>query len=116
MCENTSIDYLVIASISKSRTPGLAQELVEQKYYFTRIDASGGFLQGSTNTLLIGISKNRLDQLKEILRKYCRRRVSHIPTTTQIEALGQYSQPLIIEAETGGATIHTLPVTHFEQF
>jgi len=110
------IDTLVIASVSKTRIPGLTKELIERRFYFTRVDSSGGFLQGSTNTLLIGIEKERLNELKELLRKYCRRKITRVPTEAQIEAFAQYNQPIIVEAQTGGATVHSIPIEHFEQF
>ena len=116
MCENCGVDTLIIASVSKTRMPGLTKELVERHFYFTQVDSSVGLLQGSTNTLLIGISLDRYNELKELLLEYCQRKITHVPTQTQIEAFAQYSQPIIVETQTGGATIHTIPVEHFEQF
>ena len=116
MDKNSNVDTLVIVNASKTQMPSLTKELVEKRFYFTLIDSSGGLLQGSTNTLLIGIQLERHRELMNILRKCCQRRITHVPTQTQMESFAHYSQPMIIEAQTGGATIHTIPVEHFEQF
>jgi uncharacterized protein YaaQ len=116
MCENCEVDTLVIANISSEQIPLITKKLNQAKFYFTRISSTGGFLNISSNTLLIGISKNRYDDLINLLHKYGRKQRTHIATQTQIEAHFQPSQPIIIEAETGGSTILTLPVVYFEQY
>jgi uncharacterized protein YaaQ len=116
MCKNCNIDTLVIANVSKTQVAGLTKELVKNGFYFTLIDSSGGLLQGSTNTLLIGIIRERYNDLMDLLRICCQRKITHVPTQTQMETFAHYSQPMIIEAQTGGAMVHTIPVEHFEQF
>ena len=116
MCENCTINTLIIANASSEQVPPLTKELNKQRFYFTRIASSGGFMQLSTNTLLIGIHNERYDELMDILHKFCKKQRTHIATQTQIEAHFQPTQPIIIEAETGGATILTVPVEHFEQY
>lgn len=116
MCENCEINTLIIANASSEQVPMLTKELNKKHFYFTHIASSGSFMQLSTNTLIIGIPKERYDELMKIIRKHCRKQRTHIATQTQIEAHFQPSQPIIIEAETGGATILTIPVEHFEQY
>ena len=108
MCDNFGINTLIIANASSEHVPFLIDVLNKKHFYFTQIASSGGFLQISTNTLLI--------ELMELIRTYCKKQLTHIATQTQMEAHFQPSQPIIIEAETGGATILTLPVEHFEQY
>lgn len=116
MCENCEINTLIIANVASEQVPTLTKELNQKRFYFTRIASSGGFLHLSTNTLLIGIRQARYDELMEILHACCKKQRTHIATQTQMEAHFQPSQPIIIEAETGGATLLTLPVRHFEQY
>jgi len=116
MCENCDINTLVLVYLTSDQIPALTAALVEKKFYFTRIASRGGFLNLSTDTLLIGINKDRNAELMLILDTHCSKRRTHIATQTQMEAHFQPSQPIIIEAETGGATILTLPVEHFEQY
>lgn len=116
MCENCGIDTLVIVYITNEQIDELTKKLNAERFYFTRIASSGGILNYPNSSLIIGISKNRLDDLKNLIKQCCQRRTTHIATQTHIEAYPQYSAPVIVEAEVGGATLHTLPVEHFEQF
>jgi uncharacterized protein YaaQ len=116
MCENSNIDTLVIANIANEQIPLLIKELNKLRFYFTRIDSSGGLLYLSTSTLLIGIRKERYEKLMDLLHTYCKKQRTHIATQTQMETHFQPSHPIIIEAETGGASILTLVVEHFEQY
>ena len=116
MSENRQVDILIVANIASESLPTLTQELVQKQFYFTRVASSGGFMYSATNTLLIGIRKERYDTLMEILHRCCKKQRTHIATQTQMEAHFQPAQPLIIEAETGGATILSIPVDYFEQY
>lgn len=116
MSETSNIDTLVILYITNEQIDGLMQVFNQQRFYFTRIASSGGFLRYPNNSLLIGISHSRLDELKSLVQQYCRQRTTHIATQTHIESYPHLSAPVIIEAEIGGATMQTLVVEHFEQF
>lgn len=116
MCENCNVNILVIANIASEHIQKVTKKLNQERFYFTRIASSGGLLHNSTDTLLIGIEKERYDNLMDTLTQYCRKQKTHIATQTQMEAHFLPSQPFIIEAETGGATILTFPVKHFEQY
>jgi len=116
MCENCKINTLIIANVSSEQVPVLMKELIQKRFSFTRIASSGGLLTVSTNTFLIGIRQERHGELMGLLNTCCKKQLTHIATQTQMEAHFQPSQPIIIEAETGGATILTLPVDHFEQY
>ncbi len=116
MCENNKVDTLFIVNIYSENITQLRDRLNQEHFYFTQIASSGGLLQRITNTLLIGIRKDRSNELMTLLNTYCKKQRTHIATQTQMEAHFQPGQPIIIEAEIGGATILTLPVLHFEQY
>jgi uncharacterized protein YaaQ len=116
MCENCGIDTLVILHITNEQIDTLAEKLIDQHFYFTQIDNSGGFLNFPNHSLLIGITQDRLDDLKALIKQCCQRRTTHIATQAHIEVYPHHSAPTIVEAEVGGATLHILPVEHFEQF
>jgi uncharacterized protein YaaQ len=116
MCENCGVDTLVILYITNEQLDPLIQKLNAGRFYFTRIASTGGFLNYPNSSLLIGIARNRLDELKALIQDCCQRRLTHIATQTHIESYPHHSTPVIVEAEVGGATMHTLAVEHFEQF
>jgi uncharacterized protein YaaQ len=116
MGENSEINTLIIANAASEQVPALMKDLNKKHFHFTRIASGGSFMQLNTNTLLIGIRQERYDELMAVLHKHCKKQRTHIATQTQIEAHFQPAQPIIIEAEVGGATILTLPVEYFEQY
>ena len=116
MCENCNVDTLVFLYITNEQIDLLSQKLIEHRFHFTRIASSSGFLNYPNSSLLIGISKDRLDELKSLVKIYCQRRTTHIATQTHIESYPHHSTPVIVEAEIGGATMQMVSVEHFEQF
>lgn len=116
MCENCDIDTLIILYITNEQIDELTEKLNAERFYFTRIASSGGFLNYPNTSLIIGIASKRLEDLKAIIKECCQRRTTHIATQTYIETYPHHSAPVIVEAEIGGATMQTLAVEHFEQF
>jgi len=112
----SDIDTLVILNVTNEQIDVFAKELVKRQFQFTRIAGSGGFLQYPNNSLLMGISHDRLSELKDLVYQCCRRRTAHIATQSHVESYPHHSQPIIIEAEIGGASLQILSVDHFEQF
>ncbi len=116
MCENCDIDTLIIANVSSEDVHPLLEALNKRRFYFTRMAGGAGFFEHSTTTLLIGIQRERYDELMDLLLEHCRKQRVHIPVQAQLEAHFQITHPVFIEAEIGGATILALPIEHFEQF
>lgn len=116
MTSNAKINTLVIINVSGDQMQELTRQLVEKDFHFTQIDSSGGILHVLTNSLLVGIERQRYQELKELLYACCQRRRTHIAAETQMDIHLHPGQPIIIEAEVGGATINTMDVEFFEQF
>jgi uncharacterized protein YaaQ len=116
MKDDHRINTLVILYITNEQIDELMHKLYQHHFHFTRIASSGGFLHYPNNSLLIGIPRDRLDDLKSLVKECCQRRLTHIAAQTQTESYPHLSQPVMIEAEIGGATLQTLALEHFEQF
>ena len=113
MNANQDINLLVILILANEQISELTQELVKGSFYFTRIDSSGGILERATISLLVGINRVRLDALMKIIQTCCHTRLKFIPA--RVEAPMMQGQPLMIEAEVGGATVYAVEVERFEQ-
>lgn len=107
------VDQLALVVASGHQADELTQQLVGNKFYFTRIDSSGGILQEQTICLLIGFHRSRLPVLVGLAEEYCRPYQEYIPTQINL-AEGAPPFPLI-EAQAGGALIYVLDVERFEQ-
>ena len=114
MSSNRDIDLLVVVIVATEQITELTQELIKGEFYFTRINSSGGILERATVSLLIGINKIRLNPLMGIIRTCCHTRLKFIPA--RVEAPLMQGQPLMIEAEVGGATVYAVDVEQFIQF
>ncbi len=77
----------------------------------TNLSSSGGFLGGRNVTLLIGLMDGQEEQVVQILRKTCRRRVEYV--TTSLEG-APFHLPISTPIPVGGATIFTLAVERYE--
>jgi uncharacterized protein YaaQ len=108
-----AVDQLIIATVSGARAGALTDKLTNDGFYVTRVDSSGGILYEVTVSLLIGLDKARLPRLLEHIRECCGTRRRFIPA--HVEAPLLEVQPVMIEAEVGGATIYALDVERFEQ-
>ena len=113
MNETESIDRLVIAVVSRDDVGDLAQLLIRGGFYFTRVTSHGGLLSEEIVSLLIGINGSRHAALLDLISGCCHTRVKYVPAVDNSAFQGQ---PLMIEAEVGGAIIYTCEVEQFVQF
>ncbi len=114
MTQPGQIELLFVISVASEQAGELSQQLVRNKYYFTRVDSTGGLLEQATVSLLVGIDTSRRNALMEIIRSCCSTRRTYILARNEPPLL--QGQPLMIEAEVGGAIVSVLEVELFEQF
>ena len=113
MKSKTVIDQLVVVVVSSDQVGSLAQLLIKEGFYFTRVNSHWGILPVDMVSLLIGINASRHQELTDLISKCCQTRLKYIPT--QIDIPMFQGQPMMIEAEVGGAVIYTFDVERFEQ-
>jgi len=113
MNATVSIDRLVIAVVSSQDVGDLAQQLIHNGFYFTRVTSHGGLLSDEIVSLLVGINNSRHQALLDLIGRCCHTRVKYVPA---IDNSAFQGQPLMIEAEVGGAIIYTCEVEQFVQY
>ncbi len=113
MTPRNAVNQLMIATVSGTLAGALTDRLTHDGFYVTQVDSSGGILHEATASLLIGLDQVRLPRLLEHIRACCRTRRRFVPA--HVEAPLLEIQPMMIEAEVGGATVYVLDVEHFEQ-
>lgn len=111
--EKGRVDQLVIATVSSSQAGTLTSRLIKDGFYVTEIASSGGIMREATLSLLIGLHSSRLPRLLKHIRECCATYKRFIPA--HVEAPMFEFNPLMIEAEVGGATVYVLDVERFEQ-
>jgi len=108
-----NIDQLVLVVVSGNQSRNLMKHLNKHSFYFTIIDSTSSLFHAPTVCLLLGLNHSRMDQLNQLVKKYCRPYRRLIPIQSQ--AAGDYSQMPILEALEGGAILYGMAVEHFEQ-
>ena len=103
---------LVIAVINNDDSRTAITALTGRDFFVTQLSTTGGFLMVGNTTLLIGTEKERLPELKEILKKYC---VTREKTNPSVEAFGRGLLNHSVEEKVtiGGAVMCTLSVDEF---
>lgn len=113
MKPSQTINQLVLATVSGTQAGELINRLNRDRFYVTKIDSSGGLLYEATVLLLIGLDGIRLSHLLEHIRECCPTRRQFVPAHAETPFFA--AQPVMIEAEIGGATIYVFDVERFEQ-
>lgn len=90
------------------------QQLVQNAFYFTKIDSSGGsVLREPTVTLLIGVNSARQATLLKLFDDCCHSYREYIPA--QVSMPPSYPPLQMIEAQMGGALIYMMDIERFMQ-
>ena len=101
--------------VNKKDAPALAEALSTKGFMFTEIGSTGGFLRAGNTTLLIGVEDEKLDEVLDLIRKNCAKRMERVPTmsTTEMAPMVYHTTPA--EVMVGGAIVFVNDVCHFEK-
>jgi uncharacterized protein YaaQ len=102
---------LLIAVVQAQDSDNATSSLIKLGASVAKFPSVGGFLGRRNATLLIGVPKDKEDQVMAALQKNCRQRVEYISIPLE-------SAPLPLPAPTpitvGGAAVFSLEIEHFE--
>ena len=102
---------LVIAIVHDEDAQALLKELTASEFGVTKLASTGGFLKAGNTTLLIGVSKERIDDVVKIIEATCKTR-KEITTTTSL--MGDNSvMGMPLEISVGGATVFVVDVEKY---
>lgn len=108
----SKIDTMLVAIVQAQDAESAQFALQKMGVSSERLSSIGGFLGRRNATLLIGLTKNRQEQIIETLQANCRQRVEYIAVPLE-------SAPLLLPTPTpvtiGGATIFGLEIEHYEE-
>ena len=101
---------LVISIVSDKDASHLLNELVQKGYRTTKLASTGGFLREGNTTMLIGVEKERVDDVISIISTICQSRKQIV---TPISSLPGPAEPFAaypMEITVGGATVFVIDV------
>ena len=106
---------LIIAIIHDEDAHDLVEKLTEQQYGVTKLASTGGFLRSGNTTLLIGVEKEKIDHVIDIIKETCKSRKEVAPAPTPMMGSTGVFVTFPIEVKVGGATIFVLDVDRYEK-
>lgn len=104
---------LIVAIIHDEDTYRLTEELTNSGYKATKLASTGGFLKTGNTTIFIGVEKEKVDDVIEVIKKVCKttKQMSVLNQPVSTLADGMISYP--IEVTVGGATIFVIDVDKY---
>ncbi len=106
---------LVVVILQDKDTPPLLDALNEQEIRATKLASSGGFLRAGNTTLLIGVSEDQVDKVKELVKDHCSSRQQMVNPVSPVSGTADSYLPFPVEVTVGGATVFVVDVDQFEQ-
>ncbi len=100
---------LVLAIVNNEDSAVVASALTAEGYFVTKLSTTGGFLMIGNTTLLIGTDDDKVENIKEILKKHSSTRTAVNPTHAAY-GCGLSNDGLPDEVKVGGATYFVLNV------
>ena len=105
---------LVLAVVPNDDSVNATSALTKEGFFVTKLSTTGGFLMVGNTTLLIGTDAERVDEIKQILKKHCSVRKQITPSANSF-GRGLSNHGVAEETAVGGATIFVLDVESFEK-
>lgn len=102
---------MITAIVNKKDSGEVCASLTDSGFFYTKIASSGGFLRAGNVTLFIGTDDEKLDEVLDVIKKHCSKRIEHIP-----QSVIHGAHPQVTEVLVGGATVFVSDVLKFEKF
>lgn len=107
---------LVVAIIQDEDSNILIDRLTEEEYRVTKLATTGGFLKSGNTTLIIGVAKEKVQNVVNIIKDECSTRKQVVTSPTPTAGTTGVFVPYPIEVTVGGATIFVVDVDQFMKF
>ncbi len=104
---------LALIIVSNEDANKVANALVKEKFFVTKLASTGGLLLSGNTTLLVGTENEKVDDVMKIVGEYSKTRKKVVPNTVPNEFGMFASYPL--EVQVGGATIFVLSVDQYKK-
>lgn len=100
---------LIYAIVNDEDTNRVANALVKEGFYATKLPSTGGFLKAGNTTFLIATDEDKVDKAIEVIKSKAKKRKKFVPSMIDKEV------DFPIEVDVGGATIMVTDIERFEK-
>ncbi|WP_105618883.1 cyclic-di-AMP receptor [Vallitalea okinawensis] len=102
---------LVLAVIHDEDSAKLSHALSNNGFQTTKLASTGGFLKQGNTTMMVGVPKEKVDEVIDIIKEECTTRKQL--TLDHHSGLPSGRVPYPVEVVVGGATVFVLDVDQF---
>ena len=106
---------LIVAIVNNDDSNVVASALTKENFMVTKLSTTGGFLMVGNTTFLIGTEDDKVERVKEVIRKHSMVR-THQSRTTESFGRGFAEGALQTEVNVGGATVFVLSVDSMDKY
>lgn len=104
---------LVLAIVQDDDALDLVDAINEEGFMVTKLATTGGFLKAGNTTLMVGVEKDKVNSVIDVIKYVCKKRKQMIATPTPISGNTDMYMSYPIEVEVGGATVFVIDVDQF---
>ena len=104
---------LVIAIVQDEQSNELIDALTDKGYRVTKLATTGGFLKAGNTTLMIGVEKEKVKNVLEIIEEECKTQKKTVTSPSPAAGSTGVYVPYPVEVKVGGATIFVLDVDQY---
>lgn len=105
---------LIITIVQDEDAPRLTRSLTKSDFQITKLASTGGFLKAGNTTLIVGVEKEKVDDVMKIIEQTCK--IRQVTTSlTSLTLTGDTYVPYPMEISVGGATVFTIDVERYEK-
>ena len=109
---------LVLAILQGDDYADTVSELTHRGFFVTLLNTTGGFLRKKSTTVMIGVSKEKLGEVLDVLKMCAGQRKQTVYHNTAMQHAGKISAvPLVpITVNAGGVTVFVMDLESIEKF
>lgn len=104
---------LIIAVIHDEDSYKLTERLNKSGFMATKLASTGGFLKTGNTTIFIGVPKEKVDEVMEIIKKECKTNKQMSLLNPPVAGMPDGYLPYPIEVTVGGATVFVIDVDQY---
>lgn len=104
---------LIITIVQDDDAADLLDLLTDKGFRVTKLATTGGFLRSGNTTLMIGVEKDRVEDVIAVIEEVCRTREQVVTSPSPVAGSTGVYVPYPVEVEVGGATIFVVDVDKF---
>ena len=104
---------LIITIVQDDDAAELLDVLTDKGFRVTKLATTGGFLRSGNTTLMIGVEKEKVDDVLLVIEDVCRTREQVVTSPSPVAGSTGVYVPYPVEVEVGGATIFVVDVDKF---